>query len=48
MAKKKAALLIDGKVPSGTTLEDAETIAQYEGLVSGTIGFADFSQEAMA
>jgi hypothetical protein len=36
---RQAALLIDGKVPSGTTLEHAETIAQYEGLVPGTIGF---------
>jgi len=45
---RQAALLIDGKVPSGTTLEDAETIAQYEGLVPGMIGFTDFTQEAMA
>jgi hypothetical protein len=36
---RQAALLIDEKVPSGATLEDAEMIAQYEGLVPGTIGF---------
>jgi hypothetical protein len=45
---RQAALLIDDKVPSRTTMEDAETIAQYAELVPGTIGFTDFTQEAMA
>jgi hypothetical protein len=44
---RQAALLIDDKVPSGTTMEDAETIAQYAELVPGTIGFTDFTQGAM-
>jgi hypothetical protein len=44
---RQAALLIEDKVPSGTTMEIAEVIAQYEGLVPGTIGFTDFTQAAM-
>ena len=41
-------LLIDEKVPSGTTLEDAEMIAQYAGLVPGANNYKDFVQEATA
>ena len=43
---RQAALVIDDKVPSGITLEDAETLAEYAGLVLGTIGF-NFTQAAM-
>jgi hypothetical protein len=32
---RQAALLIDENVPSGTTMEDAATLAQYKGLVPG-------------
>jgi hypothetical protein len=35
-------------VPSGTTLEDAEVIAQYKGLVPGANNFKDFVQGAVA
>jgi hypothetical protein len=45
---RQAALLMDEKVPSHTTLEDAETLAEYAGLVPGTVGFTDFIQEAVA
>jgi hypothetical protein len=44
---RQAAPLIDEKVLSGTTLEDAETLAVYVGLVPGTIRFTDFTQAAM-
>jgi hypothetical protein len=45
---RQAALLIEEKVPSGTTMEDAEMIAQYAGHVPGTVGFTGFIQDAMA
>jgi hypothetical protein len=44
---RQAALLIDDKVPSSRTMEDAETLAQYAGLVSGANGFNDFVQDAV-
>lgn len=44
---RQAVLLMDEKKPSGATLEDAETLAQYSGLVPGTTGFTDFTQRAM-
>lgn len=47
MKLRQAVLLMDEKLPSGATLADAETLAQYEGLVSGTTGFTDFTQRAM-
>lgn len=44
---RQAMLLIDEKVPSGTTMEDAETLAEYAGYVPGTQGFTDFVQGAV-
>lgn len=44
---RQAVLLMDEKKPSGATLEDAETLAQYSGLVPSTTGFTDFTQRAM-
>jgi hypothetical protein len=44
---RQGVLLIEDKVPSGTTLEDAETIAAYAGFVPGTVGFTGFIQDAM-
>jgi hypothetical protein len=44
---RQAVLLIDEKVPSGTTTEDAETLAGYARFMPGTTGFTDFVQEAM-
>ena len=45
---RQAALLMDEKLPARTTLQDAETLAEYAGLVPGTIGFTDFVQGATA
>jgi hypothetical protein len=45
---RQGVLLIGEKVPSRTTMEDAETIAQYAGHGPGTVGFTGFMQEAMA
>jgi hypothetical protein len=44
---RQAALLINEKVPSDTTMEDAETLARYGGPVDGTTGFNDIVQVAM-
>ena len=41
-------LLIKDKVASGTTVEDAETLAEYERLASGTNGFNDYVAAAIA
>jgi hypothetical protein len=41
-------LLINDKVASGTTVEDAETLAQYERLAPGTNGFNDYVQAAIS
>jgi hypothetical protein len=45
---RQATLLIEEKVPGGTTGEDAETLAQYARLVPRTIAHTDFIQAAMA
>lgn len=46
---RQAALVrIDEKVPGRTTLADAQTLAEYAGLVPGTIGFTDYVQGAVA
>ena len=47
MKLRQGVLLIEDKVPSGTTMEDAETLAQYAGLVPGANGFNDFVQDAV-
>ena len=44
---RQAVLLIEDKVPSGATLEDAQTLARYERLVDGTTGFNDFVAAAI-
>lgn len=44
---RQTALLRSERLPSGTTLQDAETLAEYAGLVPGTIGFTDFVQGAV-
>jgi hypothetical protein len=41
-------LLMKEKVPSGTTFEDAETLARYERLEPTTTGFKDFVHAAIA
>jgi hypothetical protein len=48
MKLRQGVMLIEDKAPSGTTMEDAETIAQYAGHVPGTVGFTGFIQDAMA
>jgi hypothetical protein len=45
---RQAVLLIKDKVASGTTVEDAETLASYARLLRGTNGFNDFVQGATA
>jgi hypothetical protein len=40
-------LLIKSKVPAGTTLEDAEVLAGYSGLIRGTNGYNTFVEGAM-
>ncbi len=47
-ALRKAVMLINEKVPSGTTVEDAEELARYERLERGTNGFKDFVARAIA
>jgi hypothetical protein len=44
---RRAMLLVKDKVASGTTLEDAETLAAYARHARGTNGFNEFVQEAM-
>src|SRR5271170_285593 len=39
---RRTVLLINKKIPSGTTVEDAEDLAKYERLARGTNGFLDF------
>jgi hypothetical protein len=41
-------LLIERKEGSGTTMEDAEVLAEYSRHVRGTVGFTDYVQGAMA
>lgn len=45
---RQAVLLIDDKVGAGTTADDAETLAQYAGLMPRTNGFNAFVEDAMA
>lgn len=40
-------LLIKEKVAAGTTVEDAETLAGYARLASGTVAFGDFVTAAV-
>ena len=39
---RKSVLLISDKVPSGTTVDDAEELARYERLIKGTNAFNEF------
>jgi hypothetical protein len=45
---RNAALLIENKVASGTTMQDAKTLAMYARLVPDTNAYNDFAQEAIA
>jgi hypothetical protein len=45
---RRSVLLIKDKVASRKTLEGAETLAAYDRLARGTVGFNDFVQGAMA
>jgi hypothetical protein len=40
-------LLMDGKIASHATFDDAETLAVYSGLARGTVAFTDFVQRAI-
>jgi hypothetical protein len=44
---RQSVLLIEDKVASGTTLEDAEMLAEYARLARGTNGFNEFVQDAI-
>jgi hypothetical protein len=45
---RQAVLLIEDKVAAGATADDAETLAQYAGLLPRTNGFSSFVEDAMA
>lgn len=45
---RRTTLLINQRIPSGTTVEDAEELARYERLARGTNGFLDFVAKAIA
>jgi len=45
---RRTTLLINERIPSGTTVEDAEELARYERLARGTNGFLDFVAKAIA
>ena len=45
---RQSVLLINDKVASGATTEDAEALAKYARLVPGTNGFNEFVQGATA
>jgi hypothetical protein len=45
---RRQVLLIKDKVASGTTVEDAETLAAYARLARGTNGFNEFVHDAIA
>jgi hypothetical protein len=45
---RRTVLLINEKIPSGATVEDAEELARYERLARGTNGFMDFVAKAIA
>jgi hypothetical protein len=44
---RQAVLLTKEKVPAGTTVEDAEVLAEYALLPSGTNGFNPFVDQAV-
>lgn len=45
---RNAVLLMDDKVPEGTTLEDAQTLADYARVPRGSNGFNTFVDRAMS
>jgi hypothetical protein len=45
---RQSVLLIEDKVATGTTLEDAEMLAAHARLARGTNGFNEFVQDAIA
>ena len=45
---RRSVLLIKDKVPKGTTVQDAETLAAYAGLMRSTNAFNDFTQAVTA
>jgi hypothetical protein len=45
---RQGVLLIEEKIASGTTMQNAESLAEYAQLVRGTNGFNDFVQAATA
>src|SRR6195952_3621459 len=45
---RQATLIQSERLSSGTTLHDAETLAEYAGFVPGTQRFTDFTQAAVA
>lgn len=45
---RNGVLLITDKEAAGTTMEDADTLAQYAGLSRSTNGYKDFVTDAMA
>jgi hypothetical protein len=45
---RKTVLLIDEKIPSGATVEDAEELARYARFVRGTNAFNDYVASAIA
>jgi hypothetical protein len=45
---RQSVLLIEDKVASGTTVDDAEELAKYERLGKGTNAFIDFVAEAVS
>lgn len=46
--KLRQAVLLMDKVPSGTTVKDAETLALYEQTVRGTVKYHDFIDDAIS
>jgi hypothetical protein len=45
---RQAALLIENKMASGTTTDDAEMLAAYARLRRGTVAYNDFLSSAVA
>jgi hypothetical protein len=45
--KLRQLAMLSETVPSGTTFEDAETLAQYAGLQRATTGYNDFVASAL-
>ena len=44
---RQAVLLIDDKIAQGSTVKDAETLAQYAMLQKGTVGHGDYVHDAI-